>query len=394
MRSERHTHVGIDIGSHTTRVVVCVPETREGAYPRILGIGKAPSEGMRHGYIADVDEATRSLTLALRAAEKSVGGSITSARITMGGVGLSSHSLVAGQSVSRADQEVTELDVTHALRACEQSFLAKHRNQKILHMIPTAYRIDGADVFANSPVGLHGNKLEVVVTCVSCLKHHYDNLIRVIRQAGITPTEIIASPLALSYATLSRKQRTVGCAIVDIGSDTTSLALFEHDTLLSLSVFPIGSNDISNDIALGFQLPLEDADSVKRGRDIGVTLSKRKIDDIVEARLLDIFDLIQNMLRKQKRDGLLPGGIIFTGGGSGLLQLENVSKTTLKLPALIQRVDHIPGGSKHMDASWLTAYGACVISGDEEARPSTGKLHVSGLAIRETLRSFFEQFLP
>lgn len=392
MANQKQYVVGIDLGSHITRVIVTEPPVREGVFPRVLGFGRAEAGGMRHGYVVNVDEASRSLELALRAAEKSAGVEIKKAYLSLGGIGLASEILVGSHMVSRADQEVTDLDIGQAIRTSEESFIARNRNRKILHTIPLRYRLDGEEVLATTPIGLHGKRLEVRIACISCQKHHYDDLVRVATDAGIKIIDVIASPLALSIATLTRRQKTVGCGLVDIGAETVSLSIFENDALVSLEVFPIGSMDITNDLALGFRVPLSEAELIKLGKDFG-SLPKRKIEDIIEARLFDIFELVENHLKKIRRDGLLPAGIILTGGGSNLSSLEQISRATLKLPAAIIKVEHAIQGRRDLDTSWLTAYGLCIL-GDGAPTVSPGDIGRAFSKAKKTLSGFFEQFLP
>jgi cell division protein FtsA len=122
------------------------------------------------------------------------------------------------------------------------------------------------------------------------------------------------------------------CILANIGAETVSIVVFENNIPISLEVFPIGSVDITHDIALGLKIPLDDAERIKLGSDTGVSVSRKKLEEIIDARLSDIFELIENHLKKIGRNGLLPAGIIMIGGGSGTPNIEEVAKATLKLP--------------------------------------------------------------
>ena len=140
--------------------------------------------------------------------------------------------------------------------------------------------------------------------------------------------DIFASPIAASNITLSEKQKIVGVALVNIGSETVSLCVFENELPVLVHTFSIGSSDITNDIALGFKIPLEQAESLKLGN-MEEEFSKKKLDEIIEARFSDIFELIENYLKKIKRAELLPAGIVFIGGGSNTPGVEELSKSAL-----------------------------------------------------------------
>src|SRR5581483_2385416 len=172
----------------------------------------------------------------------------------------------------------------------------------------------------------------------------------------------MAAPLAASLVTLSKTQKIAGCVLTNIGSETVSIVVFENDIPISLEVFPIGSNDITNDIALGLKIPIDEAERVKLGASQNDKFSKKKLDEIVIARLSDIFELVEAHLRKIGRNGLLPAGIIITGGGSGVATIEDMAKAALKLPS--KRSDlKFEGNIKGIikGSEWAVAYGLCVL---------------------------------
>ena len=178
--------------------------------------------------------------------------------------------------------------------------------------------------------------------------------------------------------------------MTNIGAETVSIVVFENSTPVSIKVFPIGSNDITNDIALGLKIPLEEAEKIKRGSMSSANYSKRKLDEIVAARLTDIFELIDAHLKTIKRDGLLPAGIVITGGGSGVATIQDLARAALRLPSRIATLD--PGqNGKVRDASWAVSYGLCMWGASEEEDTSA-----IGIAkqTKNSILSWFSQFLP
>jgi cell division protein FtsA len=178
--------------------------------------------------------------------------------------------------------------------------------------------------------------------------------------------------------------------MANIGAETVSIVVFEDMTPVSLKVFPIGSNDITNDIALGLKIPLEEAEKIKRGNMTATNYPKKKLEEIINARLSDIFELIDLHLKKIKKDGLLPAGIILTGGGSTTLGIQELARTSLNLPARIATLE-VGKNTKVRDASWAVAYGLCMIGASDGTDTTTIGV------VKQTKRSilnWLSQFLP
>lgn len=384
----RNITVGIDIGTRSTRVVVA-ERTKETPSTKILGIGVSTTSGVRHGYIINQEEARKSIRLAIRAAEKSSNVKIKNAFISVGGISLESTISNGSIMISRADNEVTDLDIEKAVTIAKNN-LNNIANKRIIYTIPLHFKLDGKDVLGRA-TGMSGEKLEVKILFVTCLAHHVDDLINAVEDAGVEVEDIVASPIAASLVALTRKQRAVGSLLANIGAETVSVSVFEDDIPISLKVFPIGSTDITNDIALGLQVTLEEAEKIKTAGRTNM-YSKRKLDDIVEARLSDIFELIGSHLKKIKRHGLLPAGIIITGGGAGILSIENFAKASLELPSKIATHKNLKDVSENNnDSSWFVAYGLCIYGFQQFSEKDTFNILRS---MRINFVSWVKQFLP
>ena len=204
--------------------------------------------------------------------------------------------------------------------------------------------------------------------------------------------DVIASPVALANIALTEKQKIVGVALVDIGEETTSLSVFENGKLISIFTFSIGSTDITNDIALGFKIPLDVAEKLKRG-DNAEEFSKKKLDEFIEARLSDIFELIENHLKKIKRSGLLPAGIIFVGGGANVRGLVELSKMVLKLPSAMGTSEIFSNSkTKLRDCSWFTVLGL-LASKDNDGYSENSFVNFYK-DLKNALKSSIKQLLP
>lgn len=363
--SSKKIVVGIDIGSLMTRVIVAEEAVKIGIAPKIIGIGYSESQGIHHGYVTSARDAANSVMEAIRMAEKSTGIEIKRAYVALGGISLSSEIAGGACSIQRPDGEVAEEDIQNVMQIARETFGAQKKNRKILHAIPMKYRLDGAEVMGN-PIGMRGSRLEIRVVFITAQEHHFNDLVTAISDAGVDIIDVVASPIAESLATLSKKQKMVGCGLLNIGSETVSLVVFDNDVPVSVAIFAIGSNDITNDIALGLRVSLDEAERIKIGRYEDRSHPKKKIEEIVDARLSDIFELVQNHLKTIKRDGLLPAGIIITGGGGLLEHIDEASKAALKLPTTVTQVADIMNTRKDLDPSWLVAYGLCFLEDDEQ----------------------------
>ncbi len=390
--SSKKIVVGIDIGSQMTRIIVAEESIKLGTPPKILAIGYSESAGMRHGYVTSPRDATASVISAIRMAEKSAGFEIKRAYIAIGGISLSSEIAGGAVGIARPDGEVTDEDMKNAIIIAEQSFIGTKKNRKILHAIPMKFRLDGYEVMGN-PVGMKGSRLETRVIFVTVQEHHFNDLVSVVSEAGVDIIDVVAAPIAESMATLTKRQKMVGCGLLNIGSETVSLAIFDNDIPVSVETFSIGSGDITNDIALGLRISLEEAERVKVGRYEPGHYPKKKIEEIISARLSDIFELVQSHLKSIKRDGLLPAGIVITGGGGMMNQIDEFSKTALKLPSTIIHVDQIMNTRRDLDPSWLVTYGLCFLEDDEQVYGS--KIFKAVLKEgRNGIMKLLREFLP
>lgn len=380
---------GIDVGTHQIKVVIVSAEESEKGIPQVIATGFAESRGMRNGYIVNEADVSRSIRNAVAQAEKASGMRVKRAHVSMGGIGLDEIQARGESITARADSMITQIDIDKAIEASELSIQDKIPNRKVIHAIPLAFSVDGEKVHGR-PHDLKGTKLEVDVLFITAFEQHLNDLMRAVESVGVKVEDVMASPIASSLVMLTKAQKRAGCILANIGAETISIIVFENSAPISMKVFPIGGNDITNDIALGLKITLEEAEKVKRGGITSIPYSKRKLDEIISARLSDIFELIDTHLRKMKRDGLLPAGIILAGGGANTATIQEFARTALRLPAKVASLDPAQNG-KIKDSSWAVAYGLCVwgMSGTEEESGISLITHTSN-----SLVNWFKQFLP
>ncbi|HVM73540.1 MAG TPA: cell division FtsA domain-containing protein [Candidatus Paceibacterota bacterium] len=350
-------YTGIDIGTYHVKVVIAAAPERPDIPMQILGTGTASSKGMRHGYIIDQSEATRSIREAVGRASAAAKVAVKSARVAVGGVSLDEIRSTADISLTPSGGIVTDAILSKIRSESEKRASAKLGNRTVIHVIPLEYRLDGEKVLG-SPAGLQGTKLSVDTLLITMLAQHYDDLINAVEKADIEVEDVMASPLAASFVTLTKSQKTAGVLLANIGAETLSIIVFDNDIPVSVKVFPVGSSDITNSIALSFQIPLSEAESLKRGGVTGSDIPPKKMETVVTARIKEMFALIDAHLRSIGRQRLLPAGIVITGGGSGIVNANLIARAVLKLPSQTGSVGFMTRTSS-VDATWAVAYGLC-----------------------------------
>ena len=368
---------------------------------------------MRKGVIVDIEETVSAISAALEEAERMAGIALKNAVIGIDGSHIESTQSKGVIAVSRADGEISEQDVDRVIQAARA--IPNRPNREILHAIPMKFIIDGQDE-VKDPLGMSAIRLEVDTQIISTSTNAIKNLQRCVEQSGITPIEIIFSPIATSKVLLSKRQMEIGVLLIDIGASSTSYAVFEEGDLINCGVIPIGSAHITNDIAIGLRTSIEIAEALKLKHGFAIpdkvsekeevqlkSIDKREegsasvkyISEIIEARLKEILLIIRQRLEEIGRDGTLPAGIILTGGGSKLEGIIELAKETLRLPAQIGAPLIEVNGlvDKLDDPVYATSVGL-MLWGKDKSTPSfqldTGS--VSG--VLEKAKQFLKQFMP
>lgn len=380
--------VGIDLGSGTIRAIGAV-KTDDSKYPVVVATHKRPLDGVDKGNIIDIEEVTRAIEETLSELEEQSGAATLHTLISIGAHGLSSYHASGYAQVSRGDASVTDLDIDNAIKDGHRA-IADIRNKSVIHAIPMDYKVDGNKI-QGEIIGVRGNKLEtktLYVTyplqCMNVLKKTLDN-------ADVRVTDIVAGPIAESIPLLTKKQKIAGVALVNIGQSVTSLLVYEKNTPLLISTIPIGGDDITRDIALGMKVTLEEADDIRNGRATS-PYSKRKVEEIIEARLEDLCKKINRELSRIMRAELLPAGVIVTGSSASVPRLEYVFRSELKLPIKIITNELVKlTGDTVRDGSWARAYGLTFLAPNDTEKDVLKDLVTS---VFTRVKKFVSQFLP
>ncbi len=405
-KTPEETFIGLDIGS--TKVCCIVGLQEEGAASAsVIGVGVAPTTGMRKGVVVDVEETVTSITAAVDEAERISGVSIDRATVSIDGAHVASLNSKGTVAVGRADQEITIDDVHRSEEAATAVQLAP--NREILQVFPRSYTVDG-QTNIKDPVGMSGVRLEVETHIITGASPAIKNLHRSIYQAGIDIQGQMLVPLAAARAVLTKRQKELGVALIDIGGGTTGVAVYEEGDVLYSSVLPIGAGHITNDLAIGLRTSIEVAEKIKlkyvnahpgkvssteklRIEELSsdeVVVSRRELNRIVNARLDELMQMIKTELKGIGKEGLLPAGVVLTGGGAKMPGIAEMAKTALGLPVVIGKPEGLSGIiDKVADPAYAAPVGLML---ENMAYASTGdrtnqKIGQTVQRIKQTLRN-------
>jgi cell division protein FtsA len=337
--------VGLDIG--TTKIAAIVGEvTADGI--DVVGIGTAPSRGLRKGVVTNIDTTVASIQRAVEEAEHMAGCEITSVYAGIAGghiKGLNSHGIVAVK-----DKEVRAADVGRVIEAAKA--VAIPGDREIIHVLPQEYVIDEQDGI-KEPLGMSGVRLEAKVHIVTASVTSAQNIVKCCNRCGLQVADIVLEPLASAEAVLEGDEKELGVALIDIGGGTTDLVIFSDGSVLHTSVIPVGGNQITNDIAVGLRTPLHEAEKIKQkagcamaalikdGETVEVpsvggrqprVLSRQVLAEIIEPRVEEIFELVKTEIQKTGYEDLLASGAVITGGSTILEGMPELGEQVLGLP--------------------------------------------------------------
>ncbi len=379
---------GIDLGTHSVRVLIT--EHNNTPRPKILGAGVSESRGLSKGYVINIRETAQSVRAALNAAEDQAGLRINDVYVAIGGIGLEGIQLKGEATASRSDGIFTDNEIERCATYA-QNRLPEAENKVVLYSYPIAYFIDGKFAPVTTPVGMKGLKLEVLYLYITILKQHHDAIRDVMHEAGVDVERFFPAPIATGYVALSRKQISSGAILADIGSETLSVAAFENQVPISLEVFDIGSGSLTGDIARNLHVSIEEAEDIKLGAPHRFPV--KKIGEIYQKNLTDIFTLVGNHIKKIERDDRLPGGIVITGGGSRIEDIAGFASDSVDLYATTDTPLTTGQKSIFKDTSFLTAYGLCVLAILDDYETDTHNVTLVS-KIKKIVTNIFHQLLP
>lgn len=386
--------VGIDIGTINVRCVVGHIDESTGS-PTIVGVGSAKNSGMRKGSVVTLSGPAKAIDDAVGEAERMSGYQTEMATISLNGSHILSTKAEGMIAVASANHEVSISDLT---RIEEVATLGKiPANREILEVIPHQYKLDGQDGI-KEPVGMTGSRLELEAHVVSALTPNLVNLQKATELARIIPNSIITPGIASAKAVLTEQQIENGVILIDIGGTTTNLAIYEEGDLQYTAVIPVGGVNITNDLAIGLKVDPEIAELVKikkasaisDNQPAGFSIEHKKeiynfntadVDEIVEARLEEIFETINQHIKRAGKFGKLPSGAVITGGTANLSSLAEFAKNSLSMAAKIGKPSSYNSVSNGLDKpEFASVIGLMLADLESNNRLVVNKKHTKKLA--------------
>jgi cell division protein FtsA len=405
--------VGIDVG--TTKICTLVGRVEDAKTIRILGVGIEPSDGIRKGIIVDLAAASQAIKRSVEKAESTSGLEITTALVSLAGAHVSS---VNSRGASGVPSGI--IDAMDIARALEQAqAVAIPHDREIVHVIQRGMTVDGQEG-VRTPIGMHGYKVEVETHIITAAAATMDNLRQCVGAAGVEVQQFVLNPLASAEVVLTEQERQMGVAVCDIGGGTTDLAIYVNGDVWHTMVLAVGGNHVTQDIAHGLRLPMAQAEEVKKqqgyairseigseeyfsirpfGEDHDVKINRQDLAHIIEARIEETFRLILQEVKRSGYDGLLPAGMVLTGGTSALPGIRQIASEVLGMPVRTAQPENLTGlidklGSPAFSTSvgllyWATTmreHDIIVMSGNKRGRRSRGESTMNLDAVKNWLR--------
>lgn len=370
--------VGLDLGTTKT---CCLIADASGGQISVIGVGRAPSAGLRKGVVVNIESTVESIQRAIAEAEHQAGVKVGAAYVSVGGEhikGLTSHGVIA---VSRKDREIVGEDVERVLEAAKAVPIPQDR--EIIHVLTQEYLIDNQDGI-REPVGMSGVRLEAVVHVVTGAATSVSNVLKSCQRAGVTVRDLVLQPLASAEAVLTPDERELGVCLLDIGGGTTDILVVWEGAVRYTGVVPVGGQQATRDLAIGLATPNEEAEQLKRrfgvakasmvpeGEMVEVagvggrgakSIDRSLIAKVLQPRMEEIFALVAEQLKASGFHGRLAGGIVLTGGGALLPGAAELAEEVIGRPTRLGKPQNLKGlvdvvqGSEYATAVGLVKHG-------------------------------------
>lgn len=406
--------VGLDIG--TTKVCAIVAGTDEHGRMNILGVGRAPSDGITRGVVTHIDRTTNSIVSAIADAQASSGVRITSVIVGIAGDHIQSFQSRGVIGISGAEHEVTQADIDRLIEDTKRVALPSDR--KIIHVIPQEFIIDGQDGIYD-PLGMSGVRMEANVHIITGLVSAAQNIYKCVQRAGMEVTDMVLEPLASSYAVLDEEEKEVGIALIDVGGGTTDLAVFEERTIRHTAVIGIAGKKVTDDIRKGLGVLNDQAEKLKMdhgcayvpavsvnepivlpgvGGRSPVEIDSRLLAQIIQPRMEEIFEIAALEIKRSGYSRHLSGGVVLTGGGALVKGTAELAREVLGMPVKIGIPSGFAGGlvREIENPAYATAVGL-VLYGMKHREPmeaaplsSGGRKERSVAGVARKMREWFD----
>ena len=401
--------VGIDVG--TSKVCALIGEVSRDGRLTIMGHGTVPASGLKKGVVVNIDQTVRSIADAVERAERLSGWKIDRAFVSVGGQHVSSQNSTGQVAVTAHHREVTREDVNRAIEVARAVSIPS--NREVLHVMRRGFVVDGQEG-VKDPIGMSALRLEVETHIVTGSATAIQNLSKCVLAAGVKIDELVVSSLASAEAVLTETEKDLGVAVADIGAGTIDLTLFNEGEPFHTAVLPVGGNNVTNDVAIGLKTSLQVAEELKirhgtcdlravdddeeisvsvLGEEAGRTVSRREVCEIIEARMRETFELLRSEMTSGG-SGMLPAGIVLTGGAAQLAGAAELGREVLNIPVRVAAPAGVNGLVEtlltpvYSTAIGLLAWGAAGLGSEPiryDSAPALGGLG----RVRDAIRSIF-----
>ena len=402
-KTDRNLLVGLDIG--TSKVAAIVGELNGGDEIEIIGIGTAPSKGLKKGIVVNLESTVHSIQRAIEEAELMAGCQIKSVFAGIAGShikSLNSHGIVAIK-----EKEVTQHDIDRVIDSARA--VAIPADQKILHILPQEFVIDQQEGI-KEPIGMSGIRLEAKVHMVTSSVSAEQNIVKCIRRCGLDVDDIVLEQLASCSAVLTDDEKDLGVCLIDIGGGTTDIAIFSEGAIKHTAVIPIAGDQVTNDIAVALRTPTKNAEEIKRKHACALTelgdpqqmidvpsigdreprkISVQNLAEIIEPRYEELMLLVQAELRRSGYEDLIAAGMVITGGSSQVKGLTELAEEIFHMPVRLGAPLHVSGLTDvARNPIYSTAVGLLIYGKDHHGRDLG--FGDSGGNLWSTIKSWFQ----
>ena len=407
-RDTRELIVGLDIG--TSKVIAIVAEILPEGRLQVVGMGSHPSRGLKKGVVVNIESTVNSIQRALEEAELMADCKIS--EVYTGIAGSHIKSFNSHGMVPIKDKEVSQLDVDRVIETARAVNIPT--DQQILHILPQEYLVDGQED-VREPLGMSGVRLEVKVHIVTGAVSAAQNIIKCVRRCGLEVRDLVLQPLASAMAVLTEDEKDLGVAMVDIGGGTTDIAVFTQGAIRHTAVIPIAGDQITNDIALALRTPLKDAEDVKIAHGCALRqlagvhdmlevpsvgergprqMSRQLLADVIEPRVLELYEMVQAELRRSGFEELMRSGIVITGGSAAMQGMVELGEEVFHMPVRLGLPQYEGGLSDVMyNARYATGVGLLLAGLDQQDRRQATKLSTTTVQqIFERMKGWFRNF--